>query len=241
MIRGATEQTSVWSASYQDIAQEYYDRVQHPTCYSLRQLSEKFITSHMRRGFPASGILAEIGAGLSILAPEAEAVGSLSRVALVDHSPAMLSYSAHWIANGARAVLAEADATGLTASSASLIVSSLGDPYNKPRFWTEVSRVLTPGGVCLFTTPSFEWSSRFRTGEGRNFAEFARRDGARLLMPSYVWDEHEQRAMFEDAGLKVRERQAFGTSMIEGSAAPKLLCVSSSTPVVTAYLVQKEA
>jgi hypothetical protein len=233
-----TDQISESAASYDDIAPEYYDHRRHPTCRDLRELSVRFLVPHLRAGLPHDGSLVEVGPGMSILAPEAAAVGALSRVIMLDTSPDMLSYSSRWLTGGARSVVASADATGLSSGTASLIVSSLGDPYNSPLFWREVARLLNPGGRCLFTTPSFEWSSNFRPHGQRHVAEFVRADGVCLLLPSYVQSEGEQVRMIENAGLIVEDRLGFGTEMLDGEPAPKLVCVGRNIPVISAYAVK---
>lgn len=232
------DQVSGSVAPYDDIALEYYDHSRHPTCRDLRELSVRFLVPHLRTSLPADGSLVEVGPGHSILAPEAAAEGALSRVILVDNSPRMLSYSDRWIASGARLVVASAEATGLKTGTVSLIVSSLGDPYNRLGFWREVARLLKPGGTCLFTTPSFQWSSSFRSDDERDVAEFLRADGARLFMPSHVCNEREQAGMIEAVGLYIEDRQAFGTDMLAAKPAPKLLSVAPSAPVVLAYVVK---
>jgi SAM-dependent methyltransferase len=238
MNRTVTDLMTEHAASYEEVASEYYDERRHPTCRDLRQLSARFLVPLLRAGLPPTGDLVEVGPGLSILAPEAAAADALSQLILVDSSPSMLSYSKRWITRGARSVVSPAEATGLPSGSASLIVSSLGDPYNGPGFWREVARLLTPDGKCLFTTPSFEWSSSFRSEGEREVAEFLRGDGVRLLMPSHVKSEEEQVRMIESAGLSVQDRASFGTGMLETDPAPKLLCVAPSTPVLSAYVVR---
>jgi len=101
-----------------------------------------------------------------------------------------------------------------------------------------VARLLKRDGTCLFTTPSFEWSSTFRLDKQHDVAEFLRADGARLFMPSYVNNEDEQVKMIEDAGLLVVDRQGLGTEMPDTKPAPNLLCVKLSAPVISAYVVK---
>jgi SAM-dependent methyltransferase len=238
MNRTATGQVSDRVASYEDIAFEYYDHHRHPTCRDLRELSMRFLVPRLRAALPESGSLVEMGPGVSILASHAAAAGALSRVILVDSSPRMLSYSSRWISCGARSVVAQAHATGLPSGTVSLIVSSLGDPYNSPAFWREVARLLNRDGTCLFTTPSFDWSSTFRLEKQHDLAEFLRTDGARLLLPSNISNEREQVKMIENAGLLVEDRQGIGTEMLDTEPAPKLLCVRPSTPVIAAYVVR---
>jgi SAM-dependent methyltransferase len=237
MNKTATDQMSESVVSYDDIAPEYYDHRRHPTCRDLRELSMRFLVPHLRASLPDDGSLVEVGPGISILAPEAAAVGALSRVIMLDTSPDMLSYSSRWLTGGARFVVAPAEATGLPSGTVSLIVSSLGDPYNSPMFWREVARLLSPGGRCLFTTPSFEWSSNFRPHWQRHVAEFVRADGARLLLPSYVHSEGEQVRIIEDAGLVVDDQLGLGTEMLDTEPAPKLVCVGRNIPVISAYAV----
>ncbi|THD70964.1 MAG: methyltransferase domain-containing protein [Bradyrhizobium sp.] len=238
MSSTATNQLVETLASYEDVAVEYYDGDRHPTCRDLRELSQRFLVAHIRAGFSNNGSLIEVGPGRSILAPEAAAAGVLSRVVLIDSSPSMLSYSTPWITGGAHAVAASADATDLPSGTVSLIVSSLGDPYNCSEFWQEVARLITPDGSCLFTTPSFEWSASFRPRDNREVAEFLRADGARLFMPSRVYQAEEQIAMIEAAGLMVEERQGLNTKMLNREPAPKLRCIDSTCPVVSAYVVR---
>jgi SAM-dependent methyltransferase len=238
MKQALLERVAEHLACYEDVAREYYDQVRHPTCRDLRELSARFLVPRLREGLPKDGNLVEMGPGLSILAPEAAAAGALSQVILVDSSPCMLSYSNRWIANSARSILASADATGLPSQTVSLVVSSLGDPYNYPGYWREVARLLKPGGTCLFTTPSFEWSSIFRPDGEREFAEFVRADGARLFMPSYVSREEDQVKMIEAAGLCVQDRRPFGTEFLGTIPAPKLRCVGPRTPVLAAYVIR---
>lgn len=224
-------------ACYEGIAAEYYDPRLHPTCRDLRRLSDQFFRSHLLAGLPTDGDLVETGPGSSTLAPVAAAMGALSRVILVDSSQRMLSYSDQWIAAGARSVVASAEATGLRSGSVSLIISSLGDPYNVPGFWREVARLLRPNGRCLFTTPSFNWSSHFRSSRDREVAEFVRSDGARLFMPSYVQSEEQQISTIQSAGLLVERSEGFGTELLAGEPALKLLCVGRGTPVLSAYVI----
>lgn len=238
MIGVRQAQTAMRLSQYEDLADEYYDRARHPTCWSMRELSALAHVPILRRGLPATGTLVEVGAGLSMLAPEAAEQGSLDRVVLLDSSPTMLGHSNCWIERGARGLVAPAEATGLPDRSSALILSSLGDPYNDAAFWREVARLLVPGGQCLFTTPSFEWASAFRRPEGTGAAEFLTRAGMRMDMPSHVLDRDDQIRLIEAAKLEVASFQSFGTGQLRGEVAPKLLCVSPSTPIIWAYSVR---
>ena len=229
-------------ASYEDVAGEYYEPALHPTCASLRELSLNYMLPRMARLMAGDGRLVEIGAIGSVLAPAAAAAGvDMSRVVLIDSSPAMLGHSSAWAARGARLIEADAAVTGLPGGSAGLVVAALGDPYNEPAFWREVARILRPNGACLFTAPSFEWASRFRPeGEGEQ-AEFLRRDGAILLMKSNVPNRAGQAAMLAAAGLAMDDEQGLTTSALDLAPAPKLLCVPPGTPVIYGFMARRPA
>ena len=135
--------------------------------------------------------------------------------------------------------LADVTATGLEAESVDAVVASLGDPYNTEDFWSEVARVLQPGGVCHFTTPAREWALAFREEDTYAVAEFLRKDGTTLLMPSPVPTEGQQADMFQRAGLIITDSQAFSFREIGAPPAPKLLCVGEDAPVVRGYSLRR--
>lgn len=165
-------------SSYSQVAAEYYDTELHPTCASLHELSSQYLLPKLQSLSGQERIL-ETGSGRSIVAPCWRSLGHpLDSVTLLDSSPEMLAYSAEWRSHGAHLLVADAERTDLPAGSFDIIVSSLGDPYNTGRFWSEVARLLSRDGKCYFTTPAVEWASAFRPPESRSAAEFVRADGA---------------------------------------------------------------
>jgi SAM-dependent methyltransferase len=240
-MRPAAEfRIGIRASIYQEVASEYYDAFRHPTCRDLGTLSGQLLREGVKAALGGDLHLVEVGTGASLLAPVAAAKDVLDRVILIDSSAGMLSYSKAWESRGAELRVAAAADTGLPMASVSLLVSSLGDPYNEPRFWREVKRVLEPGGICLFTTPSFAWSSRFRTNEARHYAEFLRADGTALFMPSFIYEEAEQISMIEKEGLLVEACEGLGADALTGVVAPKLQCVERGTPIVTAYRITSQ-
>jgi ubiquinone/menaquinone biosynthesis C-methylase UbiE len=227
-------------AGYADVADEYYDRARHPTCATLRELSALFLSSRIGSPSGAERRLVEVGVGRSLLAPAWVARGGRAdQLVLIDSSPAMLSYSDEWRLAGATLLLADACALPVPDGSVDLLVASLGDPYNLPGFWREVARVLQPEGRALFTAPAHEWATRFRAPERQATAEFVRRDGAVLLMPSLTPSVAEQVAMIEAAGLKVTEAVACCADDLDTTPAAKLLCMSSREPLLRGYAVRR--
>jgi SAM-dependent methyltransferase len=224
--------------NYDAIAAEYYNDTFHPTCRDLRKLSEVLLNPFLADLDISAGTLLEVGTGRSVLAPVAKRQKVLPRTVLLDSSPAMLSYSRDWEADGARLIVAPAEATGLPDRSISVVVASLGDPYNHTLFWEEMQRVLMPEGHVLFTSPAFEWSTAFRAEGADDVAEFLRSDGASLSMPSYVYDKEHQTQVIEQAGLKCVGYWTAGTEYLGDTIAPKLQVISPSLPAVTFFVAQ---
>nr|WP_237684448.1 class I SAM-dependent methyltransferase [Pseudaminobacter soli] len=199
-------------------------------------MSAAYLAPRIAQASGGARSLVEVGAGQSLLAPFWKAAGGdLRDVTLLDSSPSMLAYSAEWEQLGASLVVADATTTGLPAGSVDVLVSSLGDPYNSPAFWQEVSRILKPGGTCHFTSPAFEWAMAFRDEENLSTAEFLRADGAELLMPSPVYKQLDQLRMFAGAGLRLIDEEALTRQALASKPAPKLMCVPFDVPVVRGY------
>jgi hypothetical protein len=229
-------------STYDDIATEYYDPVRHPTCANFSELSQAFLVPRIQKYAPAAREILEVGAGRSIVAPVMAANRlPLTRLTLLDQSPAMLEHSRGWEQSGARLLVADAARTGLPQESFQLIVASLGDPYNGASFWHEVSRLLDARGVCLFTTPTPEWSERFRKGSDHRAAEFTLANGSMVLVRSDIPSVAGHREIIGDAGLDVNEIEAFGTAQLSGPVSPKLLVDGqrNALPVVRGFTIRK--
>lgn len=236
----AVSSTTPILAHYADIATEYYDSERHPTCASLRELSSTFLA----RYFPVySGIeenVIEVGAGKSLLAPAWIAIGGeASKLTLIDKSPAMLAYSENWRSVGARLEFGDALSLPFESSTVDILFASLGDPYNVAAFWHEVSRVLRAGGTALFTTPAHEWANCFRDPNHKDTAEFIRRDGSILLMPSFIPSEESQTKMLLNAGLVIEKSVPFYVKDLTSEPAPKLLCTREVIPVLRGYVIRR--
>jgi SAM-dependent methyltransferase len=231
-------------ASYDDIAAEYYDALRHPTCANFLELSAIFLVHRIEKYAPAAGAVLEVGTGRSIVAPAMAAQQlPLARLTLLDRSGAMLAHSREWERSGARLLVADAASTGLPAAGFALIVASLGDPYNGAGFWREISRLLGAGGVCLFTTPTPEWSESFRSGSDRKAAEFLLANGKTVLVRSEIPPVAGQTEMISAAGLQVDEIEAFDTTQLSGAVSPKLLIDgrTDALPVVRGFTVRKRS
>jgi Methyltransferase domain len=191
---------------YSVVALEYYDPQRHPTCVNFRAASAIYLTEALDC-LPTSGMTVDIGAGLSLAAELFIAKNRpLSNLVLCDGSREMLAYSRVYIERGVAALVGDAQRLPFTSSSVALLISSLGDPYNVPAFWHEVSRCLVRGGFCLFTFPSQSWARSFRLAsknERPDSAYFELKGGRSAYVPSFVYSTTRQKQMIECAGLEV--------------------------------------
>jgi SAM-dependent methyltransferase len=228
---------------YAEIAAEYYNVIRHPTCHNFREASINFISSVLCK-INTNGIMLEVGAGYSVLGQAlSDANIDFRNLILSDSSSAMLTHSEKFLSQGAMALVADATAVPLRSGTIDLIVASLGDPYNTSEFWSEVYRCLVPGGYCLFTTPSFEWASQFRSVKLRELAGrafFELRDGRSLYVPSLVYSVEGQKSLLGEQRLVIKEVMNVPVNSLRGPISDKLrLKEGTVVNPVTGYVVTK--
>jgi SAM-dependent methyltransferase len=221
--------------AYDKIADEYYDASAHPTCANFRYASRIVLGGWADAiRFPAC----DVGAGDSLLCEVlADNHTSLAGVSVVDDSPRMLAYSAKWAELGAHLVHGAAQTLPFGSGSMATITCCLGDPYNDRRLWSEMARVLEPGGHCIYTTPSFEWAREFRArhSDPVDTAVFVLRDGSVVGTPSHVLSESEQIQRFREVELDAKDVRKVSGQEIQLPLSPKL--AGYEGPVVTGYLI----
>jgi len=230
--------------TYEDIAQEYYDPIRHPTCANFYEASVYLISKWLKQLHVNNGWLCEVGPGKSLLAEKLYRQNmALDQLILVDSSPSMLAYSNQWTSRGAKLIRCDALKLPFVSGSLELLVSSLGDPYNEYNecsFWDEVYRVLRPGGISLFTTPSFDWASEYRDEGYMMQAEFKLVDGRKVLVPSLIYHNDKQLKIFRDSGLLVKEVTLVSRStLMSEHISPKLLIGENDKCIVTGYVLIK--
>jgi hypothetical protein len=139
-----------------------------------------------------------------------------------------------------------ADATNLPLRDRSVgcLVSVLGDSYNTLEFWREVERVMLPTGTVVFTTPSYEWSSRFRAkaDDAQSAAEFVLSDGTGVAVPSFIRPVHEQIQLLKEAGLALQTKVEVPLEDVNHEPLSRKLAdfVGALDPIVVGYLATKE-
>jgi len=225
------------------VAEEYYIRSRHPTCDNFRAASKMIIATWLNK-IPKGVSICEVGAGRSVVAEHLIEIGvPLHNLLITDQSARMLKYSAQLLQFGAFVKEADAAHLPIPVESVDYLISSLGDPYNLPVFWTEVARVLTSTGKAIFTTPAYKWARHFRANTEQTFknAEFELIDGSRVLLPSFIYSDCEQQNMIRAAGLKVIATRHILIRDLEGeSLSPKLgLDRGQDGEVVSGYLIGK--
>ncbi len=231
--------------TYEDLASEYYDPIRHPTCANFREGSKYILRKSFEKLLSKDCWLCEVGAGKSLIAELLVKDNvALDRLIITDLSASMLTHSKQWSNVGA--YILTADATNLPFASRSLeiVVSSLGDPYNTHALWKEIFRVLKPGGMFFFTTPSYEWAVSFRgtnSGEPFMLAEFELLDAKHIWVPSWIYSTDEQLEIIENEGFLVQEVvNALICDLKNGNLSPKLLSKDGSDKsIVTGYVSAK--
>lgn len=233
------------SGTYEDLASEYYDEDRHPTCANFREGSSRLLCDWLRTHRVEQAWLGEVGPGKSVVAELLAADDvPLGRLVLIDSSPSMLAYSKGRVSRGVRLLIGDATALPLVSESVDLLVSSLGDSYNVGALWREVYRVLRPGGMSLFTTPSYDWARSFRRTENPDnmmLAEFELSDGRHVAVPSWIYPVRSQVNLIESSGLLVKDLADVAISDLKsGRLSPKLVIERGmDASVVTGYVVSK--
>jgi SAM-dependent methyltransferase len=176
-----------------------------------------------------------------ILAPKLK---RMDRLMLVDESPTMLAYSAQFAKLGAQLVLADVSkGIPMDAEAVDVAVASLGDPYNLDGFWSEVRRIVRPGGRILYTTPSHEWAGAFRKTDRCRLqgAQFALVNGETVCVPSYIYPRDQQKKLIARHGLVVeRVANVSSSELAETRLSSKLLVLGKpNASIVTGYLVSR--
>jgi hypothetical protein len=233
------------TASYDDLATEYYDSVRHPTCSDLRRASRVLLDNRLGQLACLTGPSIEIGAGMSLIAEAfTERHIPLNNLTLNDESEAMLRHSAIWIEQGARPLVGRVEDIGQAERKFDLVFACLGDPYNTPQAWKSIGDMLNRGGSFFFTIPSFEWANYFRRHHQSGLervAEFEVASGERIYVPSIVHTVDQQKSLIEMSGLRLTNVDEVNVGQIPGGArSPKLMTTfGDEMTVVTAFIGTK--
>jgi SAM-dependent methyltransferase len=230
--------------TYCVLADEYYDQTRHPTCANFRYASAILLRRWLPRLLKRVKRACEVGAGGSILAEVLMEMGrcdALRHLVITDASARMLAHSLRWAEYGAVLECAEASDLPHADGWFDLVVAAAGDPYNDSRTWKEISRVLRRGGFCIFTTPAYQWSVKFRrlTSGDMNSAEFELRSGARISVPSFIYPRERQEYDMRKAGLYTLKYEIIEVGDIEGQRISPKLLLNAHSAVMEGYFAIK--
>jgi len=231
----AAPQASI--STYELLAAEYYDVLRHPTCANFRDASRGLLRRLVPDVRPAS--TCEVGCGDSLLAELLAARRrDLMGLLLTDAHPSMLEYSRRWAPAGAELAVARATSLPVADAALELVVASLADPYDDDDLWSEMRRVLGPGGSCIVTTPSSAWATRFRTaGDPPDTARFELADGGSVLVRSQIRPVAQQRELIERHDLTVTSVAELALDELAQPISRKLRSLDGDDAVVVGYVV----
>lgn len=230
------------AATYASVALEYYDVGLHPTCAAFNFASCKLLRDYFSNRKLSGAVVCDVGAGESQIAKLLGGrVLELDAFWLIDASQEMLNWSEKFTHSNIHRRIEAAENLHLLDVRFDFIVASLGDPYNSNAFWHSVECSLRPDGVCLFTTPSYEWASSFRTADDDEVTDkalFVLSDGSRHYVPSFIYSPSEQRLLLRRHSLEICSTKDLTIDCLD-VVPPKLSHLDTATPVVTLYEISK--
>lgn len=181
-----------YSLGYDVLAREYYNPF-HKTCRNFDLTTTKAIESNPA-SIPDDGLVLEVGCGrgrcFEFLGIES------TRVVQLDYSSKMLSIEER--EPSLLRIQADATSVPIFKEQFSAVIGFLVDPFLGLNFLNEAFRLLTPGGILFFTTPTEEWGKPLRdTLEiEASFSRFLTENGDTVIVAStLISDEHLNRML----------------------------------------------
>lgn len=231
------------SLSYEDLAGEYYNAVRHPTCSNFRAASILLFSDWLLNLNFVDWTICEVGAGKSVTAEIFRNKNlKCKQLYITDSSNSMLSHSNQYQSQETKLVVAEAQSLPFLNETVDLIASSLGDPYNNPEFWAEVSRVLKPSGIVIFTTPAYEWSKSFRKclhDNCKTTAEFELINGQKHFVPSFINTYIDQSKLLLKFNLKIKDYKIVNVENLTSDLISPKITANGNNRIVEGYLIEK--
>ena len=185
------------SLGYDTLAREYYDPY-HKTCRNFDFTTTKAIERNPVP-IPDDGLVLEVGCGrgrcFEFLVIESK------RVVQLDYSSEMLS-----IEDREPSLLRiQSDATSIPIfkEQFSAVIGFLVDPFLGLNFLNEAFRLLTPGGVLFFTTPTEEWGKPLRNTLEieASFSRFITKNGDTVIVASTLISDEKLNQMLQHIGF----------------------------------------
>ena len=225
---------------YEAISSEFTE-AQRITTRNFHELSARFFIDAVSEYVTPDARCMELGPGQGWLR-RTVAFPSTSYL-VVDLSPSMLGFQENCIS-------IEADVSGipLRRGSCDVVLASLADPFCHPLGLTEIYRILSDGGVFIFSIPSATWAKALRPGEEGLVTTFTTVNGSKSSVYSITYEARELIKIASICGFKCLrhcEMMAGDLPNIEGvspaiiQAAQKAGLPLSLLPVVDCYVLTK--
>ncbi len=183
---------------YDHIAGEYYDPF-HKTCRNFDQATLVAVQDLPAR-VPVNGLVLDVGAGRGRCK---EFLGIESkRVIQLDNSRTMLEVQPR--EDCLLRILHDAESLPFLDSQFCCVTAFLCDPFLGLNFLWEVYRVLSPNGLFVATTPSYEWGVALRKELQINtsLTRFTTKAGTQVVVPSILIPSDRLIEMLKLAGFR---------------------------------------
>lgn len=185
--------------SYEHLAAEYYDP-SHETCRLIEAVTKSAI-GPIIDSFAAYHSVLDIGCGRGSGALLGTPPGT--RWFSLDASRMMLRHQL----SGSR-IQADARRMPIRSMSFKRVIALLSDPYFTAELWSEIQRVLAPGGRAIVTLPHEDFELPLRTIKGTkpHHAMFRLRSGAKIFRTSHLATDDRIACLAENQDMSVSIR-----------------------------------
>ena len=204
-------------AGYELLAPEYYIPARHPTCANF-DLLHQHVLELLQDFVRPDGHYLEVGCGrgrLDLVCPK-------SQVLLTDIVEGMVSLAFQRTGGECRCCVLDVMAPDMPQGQCNGIGAFLADPYNIPRFFSQMHGLLAPKGFLVVTLPSHFWASvlRRRLGMRENETTFILLDRSTIVVPSLTRSTEDQVEMMKVCGFNVELCGALSLNDLDASSSP---------------------
>jgi|GEM_PF-905832 len=234
------------AVAYEELADEYYVPVRHPTCANFDALQDTLLPELRLLADGTDGSWLEVGCGRGRL----DRFVTPERVILSDISASMLALARQRTENRVSCRLLDAFQPPFEDGSLQGVAAFLADPYNHLAFFSQIWRILRDGGCLSFTLPNHNWAGAVRTALGQTLEEthFIHRDRGILRVPSLTRGIGHQCELLCTLGFQVASVSSISLQICPEVvpshhvvlAAKVLGCHPRDVPLLDVYVVFKK-
>jgi ubiquinone/menaquinone biosynthesis C-methylase UbiE len=179
------KEKQVNATSYDDIAQEYYDS-KHITSRNFDAATLAFFTK-WKCPIPKDGLVLDLGCGCGKINYYCGIAND--RIIQFDISEKMLNLNPRERCK--EKIHGDAMALKFQSNTFAGVVAFLFDPFNKPKVYREISRILLNRGIFIGTLPHHIWGKKLRKIRGYSIdrARLVKKDGKIFESDSFLMDD----------------------------------------------------